>query len=455
MALNEVHGGASAYVLSTNLTGGSLAVTATDNATITAANDVSGSASGGSVFGGASSGTTLAVNATIATNQMIGSADAHVKGSTIVSTAGDVSVIATNSDIITATTKSAVTVGGNGSGTAVGILMAFNTIGAEINNLLSLAVNAIVAADVLGSSTPSETTAYIQDSDVSSGGALTVQATSQEQITSSLSNDATADAVAFANANGFTANGTLGSNEVHALVTAYVDNHNSTGLLPTAATVISLGAMLVQATDSASITTSSELTSVNSPTNDGGASLINHYADLYLHSYQYTDASGFQNLNFGDTVWVNDGSGQGTGSVFAVRGNEQHGQPHQSRGDGDRLHQSRSSGSRCRRPRSFSRPRPISRSAWPVQSSRTTASAAARPPSICWSTTTTWPARRRVISRAPRSALAASRSTRSIPPRSPRRTRAWSPPRTAAAPAASWPPTWWWVTRPRISSSPT
>ena len=108
----------------------------------------------------------------------------------------------------------------------------FNTIGAEINNLLSLTVDAIAAADVLGSSTPATTTAYIQDSDVSSAAALTVQATSQEQITSTLGNDATADAVAFANASGTTSTATLTSNQIHAAVTAYVDNDNSSGLLP-------------------------------------------------------------------------------------------------------------------------------------------------------------------------------------------------------------------------------
>jgi len=93
--------------------------------------------------------------------------------------------------------------------------------------------------------------------------------------------------VAFANASGTTATATLGSNEIHAAVTAFVDNDNSTLLLPTGATVASTGAMSVQATDSASVTATTEMTSVNTPSNNGGASLINHYADLALNSYRY------------------------------------------------------------------------------------------------------------------------------------------------------------------------
>ena len=86
-----------------------------------------------------------------------------------------------------------------------------------------------------------------------------------------------------------TASGTIGSNEVLAAVTAYIDNGNSTTLRPANAQVTSLGAMSVSATDHASINASSEMTSINTPVNDGGAGLINHYADLVLNAYQYTE----------------------------------------------------------------------------------------------------------------------------------------------------------------------
>ena len=339
MVLNEVHGGASAYVLATDLTGGAVAVTATDNASITATTDATASASGGSVFGTAPddpASTALAINSTITTNEVVGSADAHILDSSVITNTGDVSVVATNSDTIAATTKSAVTVGGSGGGNAVGILMAFNSIGATVNNLLSLSVDAIAADNVLGTSSPATTTAYIKDSNVSSHGALTVAATSTEIITATLGNDTTSDAVAFVSAGGLTASATIGSNQVNATVTAYVDNGNSTGLLPANAQVTSVGAMSVNAIDSASITASSEMTSINTPVNDGGAGLINHYGDLVLNAYQYTEKSGTQTLNFGDKVWV--GNGDGTGTIYRWMGTTQS----LNLGSPDvRLHQSR------------------------------------------------------------------------------------------------------------------
>ena len=108
---------------------------------------------------------------------------------------------------------------------------------------------------------------------------------------------------------------------MQAKVTAYIDNGNSTGHLPANAQVTSLGAMSITATDGASINASSEMTSINTPVNDGGAGLINHYADLVLNAYQYTEKSGSQTLNFGDKVWV--GNGDGTGTVYRWMGTTQ------------------------------------------------------------------------------------------------------------------------------------
>ena len=96
------------------------------------------------------------------------------------------------------------------------------------------------------------------------------------------------------------------TNEIHAAVTAFIDNDNSTGHRPTGAVANSVGAMTVSATDNSSDTSSSEQTSINTPLNDGGAGLINHYADLALDSYQYTDQSGTQGLSYGDKVWVDN-----------------------------------------------------------------------------------------------------------------------------------------------------
>ena len=312
---NDVHGGATAYVLSTTLSSdGAITVAAADSATITATIDATATAAGGSVFGGKNSGTVLAINATIATNQVIGSAQAYITDSAVTTTATtddvanqvstDVSVTATNSATIAATTKSSITAGGSGGGTAIGFTLAFNAIGDAFNNLLSNTINALLNQTVLGTIAPAVTSAYIHDSSVSSAGALTVSASSTEQISSTIGNDTTSDAMAFANASGTTADGMISSNIIQAGVTAYVDNDNSTGKRPTGATVTSVGAMAVTASDNSSDTASSEETSINTPSNDAGAGLINGYANLVLNSYQFTNQSGTRQLNFGDKVWV-------------------------------------------------------------------------------------------------------------------------------------------------------
>ena len=317
--LNSVDGGATAYILSTDVSAGSVTVAANDNAAITAITDVTATASGGSAFGSGTEGspwasTVLAVNATITANQVIGTAIAYITDSSVTTTdtapdlAGDVSpdvsVTALNSDTITANTQSSVTATGNNTGTAVGIILAFNSIGAEVNNILSLAVNAILAANVAGSTDPAVTSAYIQDSNISSAGNLTVSANSTEAITSTIGNNTTSDAMAFANASGYTAAVSVSSNEVHAGVTAYIDNDNSTGGRPSGATIVATKAALVSASDNSSVNATSQETTVNTPTNDGGGGLINSYANLVLDSYQYTDKSGTQTLNYGDKVWV-------------------------------------------------------------------------------------------------------------------------------------------------------
>ncbi|HEY1749492.1 MAG TPA: LEPR-XLL domain-containing protein, partial [Xanthobacteraceae bacterium] len=324
---NDVKGGATAYVQSATLNVGSLNVTANDNAGITATVNATASASGGTVFGGEGSGTVLAVNAAIATNQVIGAATAYISNSSVTTSetatdsandaSPDVTVDAINSDSITATTTSSTTVGGNGSGTAVGIVLAFNAIGDAFNNLLSNTVDALLDQTVLGDINAADTTAYISDSAISmsSGGALTVSASSTETVSSTISDNATSDAAAFANASGTTVDGLLTSNVIQAGVSAYIDN-NSDGKSITDTG----GAVSVTATDNSSDTATSSETSINMPTNDGGAGLINGYANLVLDSYQYTDESGVQNLSFGDKVWVDTAADGTTGSIYEYMG---------------------------------------------------------------------------------------------------------------------------------------
>jgi hypothetical protein len=91
VVLNEVHGGAYAIVQNSTLKSASLSVTSADDENIDATIDATATASGGSSFsssGGSGSGTTLAVNGSIAINEILGDADAHVLDSSITTTSG-------------------------------------------------------------------------------------------------------------------------------------------------------------------------------------------------------------------------------------------------------------------------------------------------------------------------------------------------------------------------------
>jgi len=70
---------------------------------------------------------------------------------------------------------------------AVGISLAFNTIGWAPQNLLFAAVDALVGTDI-GTEQPALVQAYLEDTDVTTAGDLTLTATSAAQLTSFVSN---------------------------------------------------------------------------------------------------------------------------------------------------------------------------------------------------------------------------------------------------------------------------
>ena len=104
MALNDVRGGATADIVGGRVlvTGGNLAVTATEGATITATLTSEAEAIAASFQGGSS----LAVNGVIATNTILGGADAYAKNSSLTTTtSGDIDVTATNTMSVQATIR--------------------------------------------------------------------------------------------------------------------------------------------------------------------------------------------------------------------------------------------------------------------------------------------------------------------------------------------------------------
>ncbi|MCH7908486.1 MAG: LEPR-XLL domain-containing protein, partial [Candidatus Hydrogenedentes bacterium] len=253
---NEVKGEVEAYIENAEVQAGSITVTASESATLLAIADATAVSSGGSSFG---EGKSLAFNGVIAVNVVLSSADAHIADSVVTATAGDISVEASNSASLGAETKSAV----NSGAEAIGIVLAFNTIGYESQNLLfdtfdallGLAPNAfdfettdtpdelvendrVKVSDVLiyryvgsdlvgpvdltegtqnydtntlnwilvtpafGNENPSEVTAYVLDSTIEAAGNLAVTADNLSQLEARTGNNATAAASALFGASG-------------------------------------------------------------------------------------------------------------------------------------------------------------------------------------------------------------------------------------------------------------
>ena len=83
----------------------------------------------------------MAINATIATNTILSSANAYLQDSTVTtSTTGDVIVTAMNTSTLEATSLQATTTGD----TAYGVLLAFNTVGWQQSNILFNTLDALL-----------------------------------------------------------------------------------------------------------------------------------------------------------------------------------------------------------------------------------------------------------------------------------------------------------------------
>ncbi len=132
---NVLEGGTVAEVLNADITGDSIEISAENSAKLEASVDAEASAAGGSTLG---AGTQLAVNAVIASNTVLGGALAQGVNSELTANTGDVSVTADNSLELAATNANQVSSGDQG----VGVMLAFNTLGYESQNILFQALDA-------------------------------------------------------------------------------------------------------------------------------------------------------------------------------------------------------------------------------------------------------------------------------------------------------------------------
>ena len=176
--------------------------------------------SGGSSITG--QGTSLALSGVITTNLVLSKANASVVDS-FVTASGDVTVSATNASQIDATTESTSSSGAN----ALGIQLAFNSIGWKATNLLYNALDALIGDPTIqgafGGQQPAETIAFVSGSRVHAGGDINVSALSQEEIFALVGNSATSAPAAIFGAGGMSVSAVLASSMVASVVRAYVD----------------------------------------------------------------------------------------------------------------------------------------------------------------------------------------------------------------------------------------
>ena len=303
VVLNDARGYADAHIDGADVTAASVAVAATEAAVIRATTDSTSSSSGGDVFG---KGKSLAVNAVVATNVVLSSADAYINDGAITTTSGDVSVAADNLSLIQAETHAAAVSGAN----SAAFLLAFNTVGWQASNVLFNTIDAIIGdpliSHALGGEKAARVDAHILNTRVDSAGSVTVAATSEAKISSLVSNDATSAPTAFFGAAGTSVSGVLSSNRVNSTATAYIDYATGYAHDSKLADVTAGGAVSVSASDDNGISASTRMYSEVAPTNDAGAGILNTLAGKLIDDYGYTTRSGVQDVKFGDKVHLAD-----------------------------------------------------------------------------------------------------------------------------------------------------
>ncbi|MEA2197211.1 MAG: mucin9, partial [Solirubrobacteraceae bacterium] len=363
--VNYVDNDTEAYLQTVNVRAGSITISAGDSGMIEATNDATFVSAGGSSING--TGTSLAAGAVIATNVVLSKADAFVNDSDVATTTGGFSATATNSSQIDATTHSAAQSGAK----AVGIDMAFNTIGWKMQNALFNALDALIGDPLISAafngSQPAETQAYVQNSSVSAATDVNLSANSTERINAHVDNSATAAPAAMFGAAGTSAGAVLSSSMVNAEVRSFVDygtlpydflssagsqtiavgqrvrlpGGNIFEYLPPVrgpptpidlsnlaqysgsswrqlGRVDAAGAFTATAIDDAGIATQTSMYGAVSPTNDAGTGILNLYAGDLLDNYTYTSHSQPATVQFGDTVRVADDYLDPAGAIDAT-----------------------------------------------------------------------------------------------------------------------------------------
>ncbi|MGC9328916.1 MAG: hypothetical protein ACP5I1_14875, partial [Candidatus Hinthialibacter sp.] len=290
---NDVRSEVESYIENAivNSSAGNITINAFESAVIEAIVDSSFESSGGSSFG--DKGESIAVNGVIATNLVLSKSNAYIEDGAVTASTGYVKLDAKNNSRIDAVNLNATV----SEGDSVGVILAFNTIGYEAQNILFNTLDALLGLDI-GGQQPAEVQAYILDSTVTAGDNISLSAVSSASLNAELSTEATSAAAAFYGSGTMAASGVLASNMVSSLAKAYIEN------IDFAKSIHAGRNISIYANDAASIDASTSLVTSSKATNDLGVGILNDYIDTLLYDYQYTSNSGEQTLEFGDKIRV-------------------------------------------------------------------------------------------------------------------------------------------------------
>lgn len=309
---NDVRGNVQSFINNATVdVAGDLTLSADESATLIANDESLVSSSGGSAFG---EGQSLAVNALISTNIVQSQSSATITNSDITTTnSGDLTVDAKNTSGIDATVLSSTQSGD----TAVGVTLAFNTLGWEAQNILFAAIDALLGTDI-GNENPAKTVASIVDTPLTIAGDLKLAADNTAILNATVSNAAVSEASALFDAGGTAAGAVLTSNMVSSAAQAFIDFTGDRG------NVRVTGEQTILAKDDAGIFANTKLVSSSTTTNDGGAALANETISNAF-PVDFLSADGSQEIELGEFVRLADdyANGGNAGSVYEFMGTTQ------------------------------------------------------------------------------------------------------------------------------------
>ncbi|MCG8600095.1 MAG: hypothetical protein MI807_08150, partial [Verrucomicrobiales bacterium] len=212
---NVQDGGVTSEVRNADIESASIQIAALNDTTLAADLNAEASASGGGTFG---AGTQLAVNGVIASNTVTGAALAQAVDSTLTATTGDIRVSAENSVSMDADNTNEVTSGD----TAIGYMMAFNTLGYDAEDILTQTLDALIGTTI-GSKEAATASALITNTNLDAAGNIDVIADNTSDLSASFANEATGEASGLHGQGSMAASFVLSSNFVASGSVATID----------------------------------------------------------------------------------------------------------------------------------------------------------------------------------------------------------------------------------------